>query len=485
MKQVHLPEQDRSPVQVLIVVGVGAPAREGTPMLKVVQEEVEANENEAGVGGASLLDEIVRDGGPADARGGVAGRGRCLHRGPRRRGRRDGRRLVVRNGYHRVEREVRPPPRGDSEGARVNDKRIDAALVSGAGSPRRSCRAWARRSPRVAEVLPLLYLHGMSLSDFGPALTQFLGTGAGLSAATITRLTAQWQDEAAAFNNAILGRHRLRLHVGRRDPPQGPPGAGQGVSASDDRGPGRRHQGADRSRRWTTASRPSRGPTCSARVSAEGCSAPVLAVGDGALGFWAAVREVFPDDPGAALLVPQDRQRACNALPKSVQPDAKAALARDLERRGPRARHGGSQAFETTYATKWPKATAKITDDLDVLLEFYDYPAEHWVHLRTTNPIESTFATVRLRPTRHQGTRLESRRGRDGVQAHRGRPEQVARGERTPPCRPRPRRRRVQERHTRRTTRRTRPRTRRQPGSRVTHPSTGLDYSSERHNPNW
>jgi hypothetical protein len=105
--------------------------------------------------------------------------------------------------------------------------------------------AWARKSPQVAEVLPLLYLHGLSTSDFGPALEQFLGSGAGLSAASIGRLTSQWQDEAAAFN-------------------------------------------------------------------------------------------------------------------------------------------------------KWPKA-AKITDDLDVLLAFYDFPAEHWIHLRTTNPIESTFATVRLR----------------------------------------------------------------------------------------
>ena len=106
--------------------------------------------------------------------------------------------------------------------------------------------AWARKSPRVAEVLPLLYLHGLSSSDFGPALTQFLGTSHGLSAATITRLTKDWQDAATTFQQAVAGRDRLRLLLGRRDPPQGPAGAGQSVPAGDDRGPRGRHQGTHR-----------------------------------------------------------------------------------------------------------------------------------------------------------------------------------------------------------------------------------------------
>jgi putative transposase len=127
-----------------------------------------------------------------------------------------------------------------------------------------------------------------------------------------------------------------------------------------------------------------------------GMAAPVLAVGDGALGFWSAVREVFPET----------REQRCwfhkianvlNALPKSVQPDAKAALAEIWSAENKKEATKAAAAFEATYGIKWPKATAKITGDLDVLLAFYDYPAEHWVHLRTTNPIESTFATVRLR----------------------------------------------------------------------------------------
>jgi len=124
--------------------------------------------------------------------------------------------------------------------------------------------------------------------------------------------------------------------------------------------------------------------------------APVLAVGDGALGFWKAVREVFP----------ATREQRCwwhkqanvlAALPKSAHPGALAAMreiynAEDIDKA-----QLAIKAFEIDYGAKYPKAVAKIVDDADVLLEFYKYPAEHWIHLRTTNPIESIFATVRLR----------------------------------------------------------------------------------------
>jgi putative transposase len=127
-----------------------------------------------------------------------------------------------------------------------------------------------------------------------------------------------------------------------------------------------------------------------------GMAAPVLAVGDGALGFWSAVREVFPET---------SEQRywwykignVLNALPKSAQPGAKKALAEIWNAEDKDHAQAAANVFAADYGTKWPKAAAKITDDLDVLLAFYDYPAEHWIHLRTINPIESTFATVRLR----------------------------------------------------------------------------------------
>ena len=122
----------------------------------------------------------------------------------------------------------------------------------------------------------------------------------------------------------------------------------------------------------------------------------MLAVGDGALGFWKALREVFPDT----------REQRCwfhvssnvlAALPKSAHPGAKAALAEIYNAEDKDHAPKAVKAFEVDYGAKWPKAVAKITEHIDVLLAFYDYPAEHWIHLRTTNPIESTFATVRLR----------------------------------------------------------------------------------------
>jgi transposase-like protein len=127
-----------------------------------------------------------------------------------------------------------------------------------------------------------------------------------------------------------------------------------------------------------------------------GMTAPVLAVGDGALGFWKAIRDVFPDT----------KEQRCwwhkignvlAALPKSAHPAAKKALAEIYNAENKAAAVKAAHTFATEYGAKWPKAVAKIVDDLDVLTAFYDYPAEHWIHLRTANPIESTFATVRLR----------------------------------------------------------------------------------------
>jgi transposase-like protein len=127
-----------------------------------------------------------------------------------------------------------------------------------------------------------------------------------------------------------------------------------------------------------------------------GMRAPVLAVGDGALGFWGALREVFPDTRTQRCWV-HKVANVINALPTSVQPTARRMLAeiRDAEDRA----HAVTaiNAFATEFGAKWPKAVAKIVDDVEPLLAFYDFPAEHWIHLKTTNPIESTFSTVRLR----------------------------------------------------------------------------------------
>jgi transposase-like protein len=306
-----------------------------------------------------------------------------------------GRRLVVRNGQARPRQVLTSAGAVEVAAPRVNDKRIDE--VSGERKQFASAilPAWCRKSPKINEVLPLLYLHGLSSQDFVPALAQFLGSGAGLSAATVTRMTAQWQDEARAFGNRDLagvdyvylwadGVHLnvrldeeklcLLVMIGVRAD-----GSKELVALAE----GYRESAGS----WADLLR-----DCKRR----GMRAPVLAVGDGALGFWAALREVFPDT----------REQRCwfhkianvlSALPKSAHPGAKKALAEIWNAEDREHARRAVAAFKLAYGGKFGKAVAKITDDLDELLAFYDYPAEHWIHLRTTNPIESTFATVRHR----------------------------------------------------------------------------------------
>jgi putative transposase len=362
-------------------------------MLKVVHD-IEAS-NETGAAGGSLLDEIVRDGARAMLAAALQAEVAAYIDAHADQLDENGHRLVVRNGHH-CEREVTTAAGAVPVRApRVNDKRIDEETGERRRFSSAILPAWARKSPQVAEVLPLLYLHGLSTSDFGAALEQFLGSGAGLSAATITRLTTQWQDDAAAFNKRSLadtdyvymwvdGIHlKVRLEqdkvcllvmLGVRAD-----GRKELIALAD----GFRES----SESWADLLR-----DCKRR----GMRAPVLAVGDGALGFWKAVREVFPDT----------REQRCwfhvggnvlAALPKSAHPGAKAALAEIYNAEDREHALKAAKAFEAGYGAKWPKAVAKITEHLDVLLAFYDFPAEHWIHLRTTNPIESTFATVRLR----------------------------------------------------------------------------------------
>ena len=360
-------------------------------MLKVVQEGNESCES----AGGSLLDEIVRDGARQMLAAALQAEVAAYVEAFADQVDEAGRRLVVRNGHHAPREVTTAAGAIPVRAPRVNDRRIEETSGERKRFASAILPAWARKSPKVAEVLPLLYLHGLSSGDFAPALEQFLGSGAGLSAASITRLTAQWQDEAAAFNKRSLagtdyvyvwvdGIHlKVRLEqdkvcllviIGVRAD-----GTKELVALDD----GHRES----SESWADLLR-----SCKRR----GMRAPVLAVGDGALGFWAAVRQVFP----------ATREQRCwfhkianvlNALPKSAQPAAKTALAQIWSAEDKEHATTAAKAFAADYGVKWPKAAAKIIDDLDVLLEFYDYPAEHWIHLRITNPIESTFATVRLR----------------------------------------------------------------------------------------
>jgi putative transposase len=363
-------------------------------MLKVVQEEAGTNDN-VRPGGSSLLDEIVRDGARRMLAAALQAEVAAYVEAHADQVDENGHRLVVRNGHHAAREVTTAAGVVPVRAPRVNDKRTDETTGERRRFSSAILPAWSRKSPRVAEVLPLLYLHGLSTSDFAPALEQFLGSDAGLSAATINRLTTQWQGEAAAFNQrSLAGTDYVYMWVD---------GIHLKVRLEQDkvcllvmigvRSDGRKELIAladgfrESTESWADLLR---------SAKRRGMTAPVLAVGDGALGFWAAVREVFP----------QTREQRCwfhkmanvlNALPKSAQPGAKAALAEIYNAEDREHATKAVKAFKTDYGTKWPKAVAKVTDDLDVLLEFYAFPAEHWVHLRTTNPIESTFATVRLR----------------------------------------------------------------------------------------
>jgi transposase-like protein len=345
--------------------------------------------------GGSLIDEIVRDGArrmlaaalEAEVAAYLAAHADQLDE--------RGRRLVVRNGHAQPRQVLTSAGAVEVVAPRVNDKRTDGQT----GQRRRFSSAilppWCRKSPKINEVLPLLYLHGLSSQDFVPALESFLGTGSGLSAATVTRLTVQWQDEARTFHQRELSAvDYVYLWAD---------GIHLGVRLDEEKlcllvMIGVRVDGTKELVALTEGYRESTGSwadllrDCKRR----GMRAPVLAVGDGALGFWSALREVFPDT----------REQRCwfhkignvlSALPKSAHPGAKKALAEIWNAEDREHARRAVAAFKLAYGAKFGKAVAKITDDLDELLAFYDYPVEHWVHLRTTNPIESTFATVRHR----------------------------------------------------------------------------------------
>jgi len=306
-----------------------------------------------------------------------------------------GRRLVVRNGSAAPREVLTSSGAVGVKAPRVNDKRTDEVTGQRARFSSAILPPWCRKSPKVTEVLPLLYLHGLSSQDFAPALEGFLGSAAGLSAATITRLTTQWQDEAKAFGDRDLsGVDYVYVWAD---------GVHVGVRLEEERLCllvliGVRADGTKELITLADGLRESTGSWADLLRDARrrGMRAPVLAVGDGALGFWGALREVFPDTRAQRCWF-HKIANVLNALPKSAQPGAKRAMAEIWNAEDKDHALAAVKAFERAYGAKFPKAVAKITDDVEVLLAFYDFPAEHWIHLRTTNPIESTFATVRHR----------------------------------------------------------------------------------------
>ncbi len=301
---------------------------------------------------------------------------------------------VVRNGPAR-EREVTlgsgaMPVRAP----RVNDRRVLDGERQKFSS--RILPPYVRRSPRVAEVLPLLYLHGLSSGDFRAALGALLGDeAAGLSPTAIIRLTKAWEAEYAEFRRRDLagtdyvyvwadGVHfNVRLEddrlctlvvIGAR-----PDGTKEVIAVED----GYRES----TESWLSVLRD---------LKRRGMRAPVLAIADRALGFWGALREVWPATQAETCWV----HRVANVLdklPKRLQSRAKRALHAMMYAENRAACLEEIAAFAAEYGAKYPKAVESLTRDREQLLTHFAFPAEHWGHLRTTNPIESTFATVKLR----------------------------------------------------------------------------------------
>jgi putative transposase len=328
----------------------------------------------------------------------------------RHHGARDARGLaqVVRNGKAPARQLVTGSGTLAVRAPRVNDRRVDAD-----GERQRFTSeilpSYMRRAPKVTEVLPILYLRGLSTGDFKAALPVLLGEEAtGLSPTTITRLTATWEAEYQAWRTRSLaerdfvyvwvdGVHfRVRLEedrlctlvmIGVRAD-----GTKELVAVED----GYRESTDS----WATVLRD---------LKRRGLRAPIVAVGDGALGFWAALGAVWSETREQRCWV----HRIANVLdklPKRLQPKAKQALHAIMEAPTRPEAEAGIETFAAEYDPKYPKAVASLRRDQAALLTFYDFPAEHWRHLRTTNIIESPFATVRLRQrvTKGAGSRIKA-----------------------------------------------------------------------------
>lgn len=312
-----------------------------------------------------------------------------------------GRRQVVRNGFH--------PERNILTGLGPINVQQPRVLDRRPGGQREMFTpnvlpAYLRRTKNVDEAIPWLYLKGISTSGFPEALQGLFGVEAkGMSATTVTRLKAAWEEEYGAWSKRSLkdkhyvyvwadGVHfNIRLEDGRQcilvlmgataD------GKKELIAVTDG------YRESEQSWKELLLDCKSRG------LEIE----PSLAIGDGALGFWKAIRQVWDTTKEQRCWVHKTANVLDN-LPKGTQPKAKGMLHEIYLAESREAAMKAFDLFVKTFEAKYPKATECLSKDRDVLLTFYDFPAEHWVHIRTTNPIESVFASVRLRHSKTKGS---------------------------------------------------------------------------------
>jgi putative transposase len=313
-----------------------------------------------------------------------------------------GRRRVVRNG-HAPERQiqtgigpvaVRRPKVRDRGAGEAPPIRFTSAVLP----------AYLRRTRNIEELLPWLYLKGVSTGQFNEALTALLGTGApGLSAATVRRLTESWQEEHERWQKRDLSARRYvylwadgvyftpRLEHERQCMLVliGADASGRKELLAIEDG---FRESAQSWRELLLRLRDENGLKLD----------PELATGDGALGFWQALHKVWPKTRHQRCWV-HKIANVLNKLPPSLQSKAKQDLHAIYEAENRKEAEAAFDRFVAKYGAKYDKATACLAKDREPLLAFYNFPAEHWKHVRTSNPIESTFATVRLRTDKTKG----------------------------------------------------------------------------------
>ena len=262
---------------------------------------------------------------------------------------------------------------------------------------------WARRSKSLDALLPVLYLRGISMGDFQEALAALVGADApNLSPSVISRLTGEWQKEYDRWQRRDLSPRRYvyiwadGVYLQARMEPQAecilvilgatPEGRKELV--------GFQVGVRESAQSWRELL---------VDIKARGLSVPPeIAVGDGAMGFWKAIDEVFPGTRHQRCWV-HKIANVLNKFPKSMQPAVKTDLREIWQAETRAAAEAAMDTFAKKYGAKYEKAVTCLTKDREALLAFYDFPADHWDHLRTGNPIESVFATVRHRTVRTKG----------------------------------------------------------------------------------
>lgn len=314
-----------------------------------------------------------------------------------------GHRLVVRNG-HLPERNIQTPL-GDVpvKQPRVRDRRPADERETFQSS---ILPPYLRKTKAIEDLLPWLYLKGISTNDFSEALAALLGPDApGLSASTITRMKAGWEDEYKDWQRrSVAGKRYVYLwadgiyfNVRLEDPGNSrqcilvlmgatAEGKKELIAVADG------YRESEQSWLELLLGVRSRGVTVD----------PKIATGDGALGFWKALAQVYPTTRAQRCWV-HKTANVLNKMPKSVQAKAKSMIHEIWMAETKADAIKAIDLFDETFRAKYESAVSCLTSDREVLLAFYDFPAEHWIHLRTTNPIESTFASVRLRTNKTKG----------------------------------------------------------------------------------